>query len=352
MKKNNRIIKFSDALNEATFQLMKENEQVLLMGLGVTDPIGIFGTTKNLKDAFPEQVIETPTAENTTMGVAIGSSLLGMRPIITHQRVEFALLAIEQIVNQAAKWHYMTNGLYSVPIVIRLIVGRGWGQGPQHSQSLDSWFAHIPGLKVVVPSNAYEAKGMLISATRDNNPVIMIEHRWLHNTLSYVPPEMFEVSLFGSKVVHSGDQITLVTYSYMVSEAILAAEILEKHGVQIEVIDIRCHRPIDVETIRVSLMKTKKLITLDNSWIEFSIGSEVISKIVESEVSLLSKSPIRLGIADTPIPSTRSLANSVYPGQKQIVKAVASLLEINLTELIENLPDTVDVPTVRFSGPF
>ena len=147
------------------------------MGLGVTDPGGVFGTTKGLQKKYPGRVVETPTAENGTMGVAIGSTLTGMRPIVTHQRVEFALLAIEQIINQAAKWHYMSAGIFSIPLVIRLIIGRGWGQGPQHSQSLDSWFAHIPGLKVVAPSNAFDAKGMLTAAIRDNNPVVFLEHR-------------------------------------------------------------------------------------------------------------------------------------------------------------------------------
>ena len=204
-----RLIKFNEAILEATSLVMAEDQRVSLMGLGVTDPMGIFGTTKGLPEQYPTRVIETPTAENGVMGIAIGSALVGSRPIITHQRVEFALLAIEQITNQAAKWHYMTGGLMPMPIVIRLIIGRGWGQGPQHSQSLDSWFAHIPGLKVVAPSTAYDAKGMLIAAVRDNNPVVMLEHRWLHNTIGDVPAESYEVAIGKARVARQAKTLLL-----------------------------------------------------------------------------------------------------------------------------------------------
>ena len=347
-----RLIKFNEAILEATDQMMAENQNVYLMGLGVTDPIGIFGTTKGLMDKFPGRVIETPTAENGMMGIAIGSALVGTRPIITHQRVEFALLAIEQIINQAAKWHYMTGGLMSIPVVIRLIIGRGWGQGPQHSQSLDSWFAHIPGLKVIAPATAYDAKGMLISAVRDNNPVVMLEHRWLHNTVGDVPSELYETPLGKSKVVKEGKDVTIVTYSYMVTEALVAANTLAAYGIDVEVVDIRTHRPLDMNTIATSVKKTGRLITLDNGWVQFGIGSEVVSFLVSKDIGMLRTSPIRLGIADVPIPSTRALANSVYPGQKAIIAAVAEQLGRNLDALIEAAPEVQDIPNKSFTGPF
>jgi acetoin:2,6-dichlorophenolindophenol oxidoreductase subunit beta len=352
MKKNTRSLKFSEAVLEATDMMLQEDGSVILMGLGVTDPMGIFGTTTGLSEKYPKQVIETPTAENGTMGIAIGSALVGLRPIITHQRVEFALLAIEQITNQAAKWYYMTGGLSSMPIVVRLIVGRGWGQGPQHSQSLDSWFAHVPGLKVVAPANAYDAKGLCIAAIRDNNPVVIIEHRWLHNTFGDVPEEAYETPIGKAKIARRGKDLTIVSYSYMVTEALMAAAELEKHDVDVEVIDLRSYRPLDIETIEQSVQKTGRLITLDNGWIKYGIGAEIISTIVAKDVSWLKASPVRLGIEDVPIPSSRGLANEVYPGQKAIVEAVGSQLGLELSELINSLPDVSDIPNKSFTGPF
>ena len=352
MKKNTRSLKFSEAVLEATDLMLQEDGSVILMGLGVTDPMGIFGTTTGLSEKYPKQVIETPTAENGTMGIAIGSALVGLRPIITHQRVEFALLAIEQITNQAAKWYYMTGGLSSMPIVVRLIVGRGLGQGRQHSQSLDSWFAHVPGLKVVAPANAYDAKGLCIAAIRDNNPVVIIEHRWLHNTFGDVPEEAYETPIGKAKIARRGKDLTIVSYSYMVTEALMAAAELEKHDVDVEVIDLRSYRPLDIETIEQSVQKTGRLITLDNGWIKYGIGAEIISTIVAKDVSWLKASPVRLGIEDVPIPSSRGLANEVYPGQKAIVEAVGSQLGLELSELINSLPDVSDIPNKSFTGPF
>ena len=286
------------------------------------------------------------------MGVAIGSTLTGMRPIVTHQRVEFALLAIEQIINQAAKWHYMSAGIFSIPLVIRLIIGRGWGQGPQHSQSLDSWFAHIPGLKVVAPSNAFDAKGMLTAAIRDNNPVVFLEHRWLHNTTSYVPQEVYEVEIGTAKVVRTGSDITIVTYSYMVTEAISAARTLSEIGVDVEVVDLRSHRPFDFKTIFNSILKTGRLVTVDNGWIQCGIGAEVIAAVVSENVNALKSSPTRLGIGDVPIPSTRALADYVYPGEKTIVAAVADQLGIDVSPISSRLSKIQDTPNKDFTGPF
>ena len=161
---------------------MKNDKDVVLLGLGVDDPKGVFGTTLNLHQKFPNRVFDMPTSENSMAGFALGLSISKMKPIIVHQRVEFSLLSIEQIFNQISKWYFMTAGKVNVPMVIRLIIGKGWGQGPQHSQSLETIFSHIPGLKIVVPSNAYEAKGLLLQSIRDPNPVIFFEHRWLHNT--------------------------------------------------------------------------------------------------------------------------------------------------------------------------
>src|ERR1700722_14260768 len=178
----------SQAILQATDQLMQIDSSVYVMGLGVPDPKGIFGTTTGLEKKYgSDRVLDMPTSENGMTGIAIGSALLGLRPIMTHQRVDFFLLALDQLINNAAKWHYMFGGQMNVPLVIRLIIGRGWGQGPQHSQSLQSIFSHIPGLKVVMPSNPYDAKGLLLSAIDDENPVVYLEHRWLHGIFGEVP---------------------------------------------------------------------------------------------------------------------------------------------------------------------
>ena len=186
--RGNREVSFAEAVREAQDNCLEKFNESYLMGLGVPDPKGIFGTTLGLQNKHgKERVFDIPLSENAMTGVAVGSAITGLRPILTHQRIDFALVSIDQIVNQAAKWHYMFNGTMKVPMVIRMIIGRGWGQGPQHSQSLHAWFAHIPGLKVIIPSNPYDAKGMLISAIEDDNPVIFLEHRWLHSMKGFVP---------------------------------------------------------------------------------------------------------------------------------------------------------------------
>jgi len=187
-----RIINYAQATNEALQQAMRQDTDVICYGLGADDPKGIFGTTLGLQEEFgAERVFDMPTSENAMTGIGIGASLNGIRPVMTHQRLDFFLLAMDQLVNNAAKWRYMFGGQFSVPITIRLIIGRGWGQGPTHSQSLQSWFAHIPGLRVVMPSNARDAKGLLLESIFCDDPVVILEHRWLHNSTADVPEAIF-----------------------------------------------------------------------------------------------------------------------------------------------------------------
>ncbi len=205
-----RKLRFFQATKEAVDLCMAKDPAVYVMGLGVPDPKGIFGTTLGLQQKYGSaRVMDMPASENGMTGVAIGSALVGMRPIITHQRLDFALLAVEQIVNQAANWHYMFGGKTSIPLVIRMIIGRGWGQGAQHSHDLQAWFAHIPGLKVVMPATAYDAKGLLISSIEDNNPVIFIEHRWLFNITYYVPEGIYHVPLGRARLIREGTVVTV-----------------------------------------------------------------------------------------------------------------------------------------------
>lgn len=347
-----RKIKYKEAIYEATDQALSMDESVILMGLGVPDPKGIFGTTRGLQEKYgANRVMDTPTAENGVTGIALGASLAGMRPIITHQRVEFSLLAIEQMVNQAAKWHYMTAGKMKAPMVFRLIIGRGWGQGPQHSQSLESWFAHIPGLKVVAPANARDAKGLLLSAVADDNPVIILEHRWLYETFSVVPELPFKIEIGKAKVVQSGTDVTIVTYSYMVIEALNCADISKNYGISVEVIDLRSMRPLDVETILTSVKKTGALLTIDNGWKNMGIGSEIVAAVVEKQMHQLKKPPIRLALKDVPVPSTRSLANLVYVSCDEIIGAIEDLTGKSI-ERSDKRPVVKDTPDQSFLGPF
>ena len=349
-----RNLKFYEAIREATAISLQDDPSVYLIGLGVPDPKGIFGTTEGLQSQFgSDRVMDMPISENGMTGVAIGSALVGMRPILTHQRVEFAILSMEQIVNQAAKWFHMTAGKNNIPLVIRMIIGRGWGQGAQHSQSLESWFAHIPGLKVVMPATPYDAKGLLISAVEDNNPVIFMEHRWLHNTFGEVPEKKYKVPIGEAKIINKGSDITIVSHSYMTIEALKSAKILKKHNVSCEIVDLRSLRPLDVNTIITSVKKTKRLLVVDNGWTKFGVSAEIISSITEKIFSDLKSAPKRIGIEDVPIPSTRALAVHSYPTPSKIINAVSDLIgvEINLTEE-EKKQDPLDIPDQNFTGPF
>ncbi len=350
-----RELKYFQAVNEAIDQCMAKDPKVYIMGLGVPDPKGIFGTTLGLQTKYGAQrVMDMPLSENGMTGVAIGSALAGMRPIMTHQRIDFALLSMEQIVNQAAKWHYMFGGKMQVPLVIRMIIGRGWGQGPQHSQSLHSWFAHIPGLKVVMPTTPYDAKGLLIAAVEDNNPVIYIEHRWLHNISGHVPEDIYSVPLGQSKVMREGDDLTIVATSYMTLEAIRAAKMLADDGVKPEVIDIRTLRPLDEQLILRSVQKTGRLIVADTGWKTLGFGAEIVARVTEEAFGDLRCPPKRIALPDCPTPTTMALANFYYPRAVHIVAAAMEMLGMSADGRSSGLTTSVplDIPDISFTGPF
>jgi len=350
-----RELNYANAIKEATDFCLEVDKSVLVIGLGVPDPKGIFGTTTGLQDKYgPDRVMDMPLAENGMTGVVIGASLNGFRPILTHQRVEFALLSIEQLVNQAAKWFYMNAGQQNVPIVIRLIIGRGWGNGAQHTQSLESWFAHIPGLKVVMPSNAYDAKGLLISSVEDNNPVIFIEHRWLHNTIDYVPIDGYRVPIGKASITREGSDVTIVTHSYMLLESIKCAEVLSTQGISVEVLDLRTIRPLDTETILRSVSKTLRVVVADNGWVQFGVSAEIISVITENIFDKLLSAPARIGINDSPSPSSRALTKSFYPRADKIAKIISKMMnkDLDMNTLFPESDMPLDIPDPSFTGPF
>ncbi len=352
----NRTLSFAQAILESLDHSLGSDPNVYLIGLGVPDPKGIFGTTLGLQEKYGDsRVMDMPASENGMTGVGIGSAIMGMKPIMTHQRGDFFLLAYDQLINSAAKWHYMFNGQMNVPIVIRLIVGRGWGQGPQHSQNLHSSFAHFPGLKVVMPTTAYDAKGLMRSSILDPNPVLFIEHRWLHNIVDYVPEESFEVPIGKAKISREGKDLTLVASGHMTVEALKAAEALKADKVDVEVIDLRTIKPLDIETILNSVKKTGHLLVADESWKTLGIASEIITLVIEKGYSSLKKAPMRITLPDCYAPTSWALTNHYYPDAQDIILGIRKLLGFStpLSEILEKQQKTpLDVPDKSFTGPF
>jgi acetoin:2,6-dichlorophenolindophenol oxidoreductase subunit beta len=351
-----REITFGEAIRESTDQCMGFDPSVYIMGLGVPDPKGIFGTTVGLHEKYGEKrVLDMPISENGMTGIAIGSALRGMRPIMTHQRIDFMLLSLDQIINNAAKWHYMFGGQQSVPLVIRLLIGQGWGQGPQHSQSLQTLFAHIPGLKVVMPFTPHDAKGLLKASIEDDNPVIFIEHRWLHNVYGEVPEESFSVPIGQARIAKEGKDITIVSASQMTLEALKAADHLVKENIDAEVIDLRTIKPIDEKTIIDSVKKTGRLIVVDGAWRFLSISSEIISVVVEKAFSSLKVPPCRVTFPDFPTPTSWALTSHYYPRAINIINQAQKLLGLQQKNeealgIVHTGP--LDVPDKSFTGPF
>jgi pyruvate/2-oxoglutarate/acetoin dehydrogenase E1 component len=335
--------------------MLADDPDVLLMGLGVPGPTGIFGTSSGLQEQFgSDRVIDTPSSENAMTGIALGASVLGKRPIMVHMRVDFAVLSMEPIVNQAAKWHYMYGGKMRAPIVVRMIIGRGWGQGPQHSQSLQSWFAHVPGLKVVMPSRPIDAKGMIISAVRDDAPVIIFEHRWLYNLSGHVPEEITPTPLEGAQVLRRGKDVTIAATSYMVIEALKAAEELRKVGVDAEVIDLRCLTPIDTDTLDSSLKKTGHLIVADTGQEACGIAAEVISQAAQKSFARLKSAPKCVTLPHIPTPTSPALADHFYPGHRDLMIAAHSALDLQapLPPALPQESQWRDTPDPSFIGPY
>lgn len=350
-----RILPFWKAVNEALFVAMELDRSVVTFGLGADDPKRIFGTTQGLAEAFgPKRVFDMPVSENAMTGVGIGASLNGIRPVMSHQRLDFFLLAMDQLVNNAAKWHYMFGGRKSVPITIRLVLGRGWGQGPQHSQNLQTWFAHVPGLKAVMPTTAHDAKGMLLSAIFDNNPVVFLEHRWLHNVEGDVPAGDYRVPLDKANLLCAGDDVTIVSISYMTVEALHAQEALQRQGVHCDLIDLRSINPIDWDTIFRSVKKTGRVLVLDTATETLSVAGEIVAKVSTELFGVLKCPPGRIALPDCPTPTSPALSEKYYRWAEDIVTRVGAMLDRTLdTESIRRIHKSPhDVPGDWFKGPF
>jgi pyruvate/2-oxoglutarate/acetoin dehydrogenase E1 component len=346
---------FAEAINLSLTEVMSEFRNVVCYGLGTTDPKGIFGTTLGLEKKFgSERVFDMPTSENAMTGVAIGAALGGFRPVMTHQRVDFFLLALDQLVNGAAKWFYMFGGQISVPITIRLIVGRGWGQGPTHSQNLHSWFAHIPGLKVVIPTTPYDAKGLLRSSILDPNPVVFIEHRWLHGASGDVPLEPYVEPIGKAKKIKQGKDLTIVAMSYAVVEALKAAQELEKNGISSEVIDLRSVKPIDYDLVESSVQKTGRCLVVDTGFETCSLASELVAFVSSKSFVYLKCAPEKLAMPDVPEPTSYALTKGLYLRAGKIFEVALRMMNKQNISIPESLiePSPHDIPGDWFRGPF
>jgi acetoin:2,6-dichlorophenolindophenol oxidoreductase subunit beta len=321
---------YIQAINEALREEMRRDERVFLMGEDVGHYGGLFRVTRNLLDEFGEKrVIDTPISEQGFMGMATGAAMVGMRPVVELMYMDFFLVCADQIFNQAAKMHYMTGGIVNVPLVIRGQHGGGKRYGSQHSQCVESTFAQFPGIKVVAPATPYDAKGLLVSAIRDDNPVVFLEHKMLYFTRGDLPDVGQEVvvPIGKAEIKRAGRDLTLATFSYTVLQALEAAdELSAEHGIEIEVVDLRSIVPLDMETVYASVAKTGRLLAVHESQANCGIGSEVVARIYEEAPHLLSAPARRLGMAPVSLPVSQRLEEEVLPWKKNIKAAVLEML--------------------------
>ncbi len=313
------IITYSEAISAAIKEEMKRDKYLTLIGEDVGRYGGVFKATKGLFEEFgPERIRDTPISETAIIGTAIGSAMLGYRVIAEIMYIDFLMVAMDQLINQAAKLHYMTGGRVNVPIVIRTQEGAGIRNAAQHSQCLEAWFAHIPGLKVIIPSNPYDAKGLLKTAVRDNNPVLFIEHKKLYSTKCEVPAEEYTIDIGKADIKLTGQHLTLICYSYMVLIALEAAKILKKkYNFEVEVVDLMTISPLDKETIIKSVKKTNKAAILHEAPLQGGFAGEIAAIIQDSAFDYLDYPILRLCGPDTPVPYAPELEDFyVYTPEK------------------------------------
>lgn len=328
MSSRNRKLSYALAINEAISQMMALDKSVFVIGQGLKSPWYVGKTAQGLISRFGEgRVIDTPVSENAITGAAVGAAIAGMRPIVVHPRVDFMVYALDPIINEAANWSYMCGGRSSAPVVFWGIINRGGEQGAQHSQSLHALFAHIPGLKVVMPSNPYDAKGLMVSAIKENNPVVYIDDRWLYGAKGNVPRKIYQVPIGRGLVKKRGMDVTIIASSYMVTEAMDCALKLKKEAIDVEVVDLRTIKPLDEDLICSSVRKTGRLVVVDGGWRSFGVSSEVSALVCEKAYKYLKAPVIRVALPNIPAPSSSSLENLYYPKSRDISLAVKKLLK-------------------------
>ncbi len=323
---------YAQALAEATNQAMELDPNVIIIGQGIMDKGQIFGSTEGLLQKFGrERVIEMPIAESAVAGLCVGAALKGLRPILVLQRADFGFLIMDQIINHASKYHYMFSAKTPVPVTVRLIIGKGWGQGPQHSQSLHSTFAHFPGLRVTAPTDAYTAKGILLNSIFSNDPSVIFEGRPLYSGSMMVPKDPYLCSFGKSIVVNEGQDVTVVAVSYLVPEAKQACQALSNSGISAELIDLVSINPLDIDTILTSVRKTKRLLIVDTSWSFCGISAEISAQVYDQLSGILQAPIKRFTSPFCPAPTSAELEKRFYPNAVTIAQQVQQLLKLSHT---------------------
>ncbi len=322
-----RELTYSQALREALTEEMTRDPNILLLGEDIGVYGGVFKVTEGLLAKFgPERVRETPISEAGFVGMGVGLAMTGKRPVCELMFMDFAFVASDQIFNQAAKMRYMSGGRVKVPLLIRTQQGGGRGNGAQHSQCLETFFTHLPGLKVVLPATPYDAKGLLKSALREENPVIFIEHKLLYATKGPVPEDEYLIPLGKAEIKRPGKDVTLVSYSRTVLHALEAAEEAASQGISTEVIDLRCTAPLDLDAILASVRKTGRLVIAHEAHRQLGMGAEIAALVQERAFDYLDAPIVRVGAMDIPIPSSKPLEDVVLPGKAQILAAIRQIV--------------------------
>jgi acetoin:2,6-dichlorophenolindophenol oxidoreductase subunit beta len=322
-----RRLKYWQAIDEATVQCMEADPSIFVAGIGVDDFKGIFGTTRGAFERFGHaRVHDIPNCENAFAGITIGAAAVGKRPLVVHPRNDFMFLAMDMLFNLAAKWAYMYQNDTRVPVVTRAIVGRGWGQGATHSQSLHATFAHFPGIHVATPAFPADAKGLLVAALRGKTPTIILENRAVYELEEEVPEDLYEVPFGTARVIREGTDVTIVGASLMAYEAKRAADILAEQGVSAEVIDPRSIRPLDAETILASVRKTGHLVVADTSWATYGFAAEVAALASERAFAELRAPVRRVTLPDCPAPVSKPLEDAFHPTPMSIARACLEIL--------------------------
>jgi pyruvate dehydrogenase E1 component beta subunit len=322
-----RVVTYAQAINEALALALENDTGVFVLGQGVDDPSAMFGTTRGLQQRFgPERVFDTPLSEEGMMGVATGAAMNGMRPIYMHNRPDFVLLAFNQLVTHAAKFHFMDNGQTTVPMVVWAAIGRGWGSGAQHSQAIQGILLGVPGLKIVMPSTPYDAKGLLLSAILDNNPVCVFEHRWLMKKDGVVPAGFYRVPIGKGIYRRRGGDVTIAGASHAIELGLQAASQLADQGVEAEVIDLRTIKPMDEAILLESLRKTGRIVAVDTAWMKGGVCAEIGCLAAEKAFRYLKAPVARVGLPDIPTPAGYTLEQFYYPDAARIAAAAMALI--------------------------
>ena len=322
-----RMLSYASAIREASAQLLEQDPRVFIIGQGLWSPWYVGSSMKDLdKDYGRDRVIDSPVSENATTAAAVGAALCGMRPIVIHPRMDFMVLAMDPIINQAANWSYLFGGQLGVPMTIRAIINRGGEQGAQHSQALQAHFMHIPGLKVVMPACARDAKGLLVAASRDGNPVLFIEDRWLYDLQEDVPEVLFETPIGKATVRREGQDLTLVAISHMNELAAAAALVLAAEGISVEHIDLVSVKPWDREAVLASVRKTRRLIVADTGWACCGVAAEIAATVGEWAFADLAAPVRRFTLPDLPAPTSAALEKVYYRNAGELAELARAVM--------------------------